>query len=69
MKKAFEAKSETDRTQNDVDFFTTGVKEINIANDNLNNIKKKASEGRHNSSNKWNKAGKVFADDHIPYYK
>ena len=69
LKKAYETKSESERTQKDVNAFNNGVKEINNANNVFNNINKKVNTERNDIINNWNEAEKVFVDTHMPYYR
>ncbi len=69
IKKAFDAKSQSDRTKKDVDAFNDGVKEINNATNTFNDINKNLNTGRDEVLNNWNDAEKSFTDAHMPYYK
>jgi hypothetical protein len=66
MKKDFEKKS--DPTQEDVDNYNKGVKDINAASDNYNNTMKQLYEQRANLLNNWNEAVRNFMDNHMPTY-
>lgn len=69
VKKALDAKSQNDRTKQDVDAFNDGVKEINKATDTFNAINKNVNIGRDEALNNWNEAEKSFTDSHMPHYK
>ncbi len=69
VKKAFDAKSQSERTKKDVDAFNDGVKEINIATNTFNEVNTKVNSGRDEALNNWNEAEKSFTDSHMPYYK
>lgn len=69
MKKAFDGKSQSERTKADVDAFNKGVKEVNNATSTFNDINKKVDTDRDQALNNWNSAEKSFTDNHMPYYK
>ncbi len=69
MKKAFEAKSESDRKKADVDAFNKGVKEINDAVNAYNQVNTNVNNGRNQVIQNWNNTEKTFLDTHMPYYK
>jgi hypothetical protein len=69
MKKALEAKSESDRTKQDVDAYNKGVKEINTAVNMYNQTNGSLNTSRTNMINTWNDTEKSFIDTHMPYFK
>ncbi len=69
MQKSFEAKSQSDRTKQDVNAYNAAVKDINKASDLYNSTNKKISEEISDADDQWNKTEKSFADEHMPYYK
>ena len=69
LKKSFDEKSESDHTKQDVAALNAGVKEINKATDDFNDLNKKLDNERIDIDNNWNDAEKNFAETHMPYYK
>lgn len=66
IKKAFDAKKQTDRTQADVDQFNKGVEELNKAIAEFNNTNSQLSENRSKLTDNWNKTVQNFLDKHTP---
>lgn len=69
MKKAFEAKSSSDRTQSDVDAYNKAVKDINQAVGVFNQTNSRINNQRNQVLGDWESADKHFADDHMPHYR
>ncbi|MBI1783203.1 MAG: hypothetical protein HYR66_17830 [Sphingobacteriales bacterium] len=69
IKKAFEAKSQLDRTKEDVDTYNKAVKEINAVMNIANQSGSNANQMRTQVVNGWNEAEKNYSDAHTPYYK
>lgn len=69
IKKAFEAKSQSDRTQDDVDAYNKAVKEMNVAV-NISNAAAEAANAKRNEVYKnWEETVKTFYDTNIPHYR
>lgn len=69
IKKTFEAKSQRDRTKEDVDNYNKGVKEINAVMNVANQSGSNTNQMRTQIVNEWNDAEKNYNDAHMPYYK
>jgi len=69
IKKAFEAKPESKRTQEDVNAFNKAVNEVNAAINTFNQVNTKVNNARSQAIDNWNKADKEFTDRNMPYYK
>jgi hypothetical protein len=69
VKTAFEAKSQSERTKQDVDAYNQGVNDINAAVGSFNQVNSDLNSGRSNAVNTWNATEKAFIDAHTPYYK
>lgn len=69
IKKSFEAKSERDRTKEDVKTFNASVKEVNDASKNFNIVIQNTNKDRTEAVNTWNEAERNFRDEHTPHYK
>jgi len=69
LKKAFEAKDPSSRTQSDVDTYNKAVKDMNSSINAFNQTNNKVNNGRTQTINEWNSAEKDFADQHMPHYK
>lgn len=67
LKKNFESKS--NHTKEDVDAYNAGVKEINNANTQFNQLNANANNGRTQLLQAFEAAEKTFNDAHMPYYK
>lgn len=69
IKKAFEAKSPTDRKKEDVDAYNKAVKDIN----NDSNLYNQTNNDMNNQSrsivDNWNNTEKTFMDNNMPYFK
>jgi hypothetical protein len=68
IKKTFESKSGSDRTQADVDAYNEAVKDINVAAKTFNQTNQTVNAGRNLAVNNWNDEEKKFADEHMPHY-
>lgn len=69
MKKAFEAKSPSDRKKEDVDAYNKGVKDINAAVNAFNQSVNVSNNNRTQVLQNWENTQKSFFDTHMPYYK
>jgi hypothetical protein len=65
-KKAFDAKSQSDRKQEDVDAFNKSVNEYNKAATNYNVASNTLNNQRNALLTKWNNASQNFLDAHVP---
>ena len=66
LKKDFEAKPASKRTQQEVDQFNKSVNDINTAGNSLNAINATFNKQRSGALNDWEKAVKKYMDDYIP---
>ena len=66
LKKEFDSKSSSKRTQADIDKFNNAVNDINDAGKNYNNINNSLNKTRAGLLDDWNKAVKKFMDNYIP---
>lgn len=69
VKKSFDAKSQSSRTQADVDAFNKAVNDMNAAVSTYNVTNNKMNADRTSMINNWNKAESDFQDTHMPHYK
>jgi hypothetical protein len=69
LKKSFDDKSSSSRTQDDVNAFNKAVKDVNASINNFNQTNTKVNNGRAQALNDWQDAEKRFADEHMPHYK
>ncbi len=69
MSKAFEAKSESSRTREDVDNYNKAVKEINTAVNNYNQSINQNNKARSEMLENWTNTENAFSNTHMPYYK
>lgn len=67
MKKAFDSKTQSQRTKTDTDNFNKAVNEFNIAVNNYNKVNKELNDNRNKLINNWNNAVASFMDRHMPY--
>jgi hypothetical protein len=67
LKKQFETKPASKRTQQDVDQFNKGVNDINAAVNNYNATNNEMNKQRNNAVNDWDKAVKKYMDNYIPF--
>ena len=66
IKKEFQKKSSP--SKEDVDTYNKSVKDINSASDAFNKASQSLNKERNDVLNDWNKAVKVFFDEHTPHY-
>ena len=69
MKKAFDSKSKSERTKEDVAAFNKSVDEMNNASAAFNAVNKNINDTRTSLLDNWNEAQKNFTDSHMPYYR
>ena len=69
LKKQFDAKSGSKRTQQDIDQFNKAVNDINDASNAFNAVNNDLNKQRNNTLNGWNNAVKKFMDEYIPTQK
>ena len=66
IKKEFDAKSASSRTQQDVDKYNKAVNEFNQENGNFNNTNANLNANRSKLIDFWNKTVSNFTDNHVP---
>ena len=66
-KKAFDAKSGSQRTQADVDGYNKAVADMNKLGTVFNKLNEELNNNRTAVTNSWNKAVDTFMDVHMPY--
>jgi hypothetical protein len=69
MKKTFDTKPASQRTQKDVDEFNRGVNDINNAGNKYNNTNKQMDKERQKALDNWNKTVTNYLDEYMPKYK
>jgi hypothetical protein len=69
LKAAMDAKSDSQRTQQDVDNYNKAVTDLNTGVNTFNQINNDLNSGRNNSNQTWDATEKNFIDIHTPYYK
>jgi hypothetical protein len=69
IKKSLDAKSESSRTQQDIDAFNKAVNEINAAVNASNEASNKTNQIRNQIQQNWELTSKTFFDEHVPQYK
>ncbi|MGK2864715.1 MAG: LIC11966 family surface protein [Chitinophagaceae bacterium] len=69
LKKQFDSKSGSKRTQQDIDQFNKAVNDINAASKTYNEINNDLNKQRNTIQNAWNNAVKNFMDEYIPVQK
>ena len=69
LKKQFDSKPGSKRTQQDVDQFNKAVKEINDAGNDYNAINNDLNKQRSKTLDGWNNAVKRYMDEYIPVQK
>ena len=69
IKKSFDAKPESSRTQQDVDGYNKAVKEMNAAVNTSNQTSTDIFNNRAQVLKNWEDTEKSFADTHTPHYK
>jgi regulator of replication initiation timing len=68
LKKAFDLKSDSERTKQDIDTYNKAVNELNAAVNKSNTINKANNEKRKTLLDNWNSTSKSFLDKHTPKY-
>lgn len=66
LKKQFDAKSGSKRTQQDVDQFNKAVNETNAAIEDFNKTNNELNKARSSVTDNWNKVYKKYMDTYIP---
>jgi hypothetical protein len=66
IKKQFESKPASKRTQQDIDQFNNAVNDINAANKAFNDTNNQLNKERTDALNDWNKAYSKYMDDYMP---
>lgn len=69
IKTAFDAKSQSSRTKEDVDQYNTAANDMNASSNKYNSNNDALNKNRTNLLNKWNDAAAKFMDVHVPKYK
>ena len=69
IKKAFEGKSQSDRTKEDVDAYNKAVKDMNAAVNISNEASTNANNKRNELYKTWEEAVKTFYDTNVPHYR
>jgi hypothetical protein len=69
LKKQFDSKPGSKRTQQDVDQFNKAVKDINSAGNDYNAINNDLNKQRSKTLDGWNNAVKKYMDEYIPVQK
>ena len=66
IKKEFDSKPSSRRTQQDVDRYNKGVNDMNAASNNYNKLNGELNRNRSSVLDDWNKAVKRFMDNYMP---
>jgi hypothetical protein len=66
LKKQFDSKTGSKRTQQDVEQFNKAVNDINSASNNFNVVNNELNKQRSKSLDGWNNAVKKYLDEHVP---
>lgn len=69
LKAALDAKSASERTQQDVDAYNASVKDINNGVQHFNQQNDAMNNGRKTVFDNWNNTERAFMDNHMPHYK
>lgn len=69
LKATMDAKSDSQRTQQDVDTYNKAVNDLNAAVNAFNQNNDTMNNARADATNIWNNTEKAFIDTHTPYYK
>ena len=69
LKTAMDAKSDSQRTQQDVDNYNKAVTDMNNGVNTFNQVNNDLNNGRNNATQTWDATEKNFMDMHTPYYK
>jgi hypothetical protein len=67
MKKTYETKPASKRTQADVDQFNQAVKDLNAAVNDYNKVNHELNTNRSKAHEQWESAHKRFLDEHVPH--
>lgn len=68
LKKQFEAKPASKRTQQDIDQYNKAVNEVNEVMQNFNKTNNELNKLRTKALDNWEKAYKKYMDDHMPVH-
>ena len=68
-KKAFDAKKQEDRTDEDINQFNKSVVDFNATVNKYNALNGQLDKGRATILDNWNKSSENFMDNHIPKYR
>jgi hypothetical protein len=69
LKKNFESKSASQRTQKDIDEFNKGVADINAAINTYNSTNNAVNKARDKALATWNGTVKKYLDEYMPYQR
>lgn len=69
VKKAYDAKKESDRKQADVDQYNKAVNEMNASVNEYNTLNNQLNQERAKTIDNYNKKSSAFLDKHTPKYK
>jgi hypothetical protein len=69
IKKTFDTKSPSNRTQQDVDGFNKAVNEMNAGIDRFNKVNNMINDNRNILLQQYNDSERTFVDVHMPYHK
>jgi hypothetical protein len=69
VKKAFDAKAESKRTNDDINQYNAAVNDMNAGLKKYNTNNDVINKNRSNLLNKWNDGAAKFMDSHVPKYK
>ena len=67
VKKAFDSKSASKRTQKDIDEFNKAVNDLNSGVNKFNSTNNSLNANRNKLINTWNSSVEEFIDTHMPY--
>jgi hypothetical protein len=69
LKKTFNSKSSSQRSQTDIDNYNKAVSDINQAGNDYNRINNETNKKRSDMLDTWNNVVKKYWDNHMPYAK
>ena len=69
LKNAMDAKSDNQRTQQDVDTYNKAVNDMNDSVNTFNQVNAELNNGRNEVIKGWEDTERTFTDAHTPYYK
>lgn len=69
IKKSFDAKSASSRTQQDIDAYNKAVNDVNTGINNYNKVNNAVNKSRNDVMRAYQEAEKKFSDTHMPYYR